>query len=289
MELQWPLILFTTFIAWSAGLLATQGICALRNESNASQMKALFASAALLAIGGVAVFFHLEHWERIFNGFGHLSSGITQEFIAVVIVAIVMVTIFAYLRRSSNDPHLPTWLSVLAIIAAVALLFSCGHSYMMAARPAWNSIFELVSLFGGACILGPASFAIISAREEMGSTVGTTMIVGSVVNIVSSAAYLATMSMASYTEFDATYFDPTAPAQPMIDVSSLNAFSGDALFASTLVIAGALAACIASLMAKKQPDKHIVWAAVSLVTALVSVVALRIVFYQLGVSVFAFY
>lgn len=289
MELQWPLILFTTFIAWSAGLLATQGICALRNEGNKSQMKSLVVSAVLLAVGGIAVFFHLQHWERIFNGFGHLSSGITQEFIAVVIVAIVMVIMFAYLRRNANDPHLPAWLSILAIIAAVALLFSCGHSYMMAARPAWNSVFEVVSLFGGACILGPASFAIISAKEEKGSTVGFATMAGSVVNVVFSVAYLVAMSMASYTEFDATYFDPTAPTQPMVDVSSLNAFSGDALLPSVLVIVGALAACVTAFMAKKQPDKRVAWAAVALAAALVSVVALRVVFYQLGVSVFAFY
>ena len=29
MELQWPLILFTTFVAWSAGLFGAQGAAAL--------------------------------------------------------------------------------------------------------------------------------------------------------------------------------------------------------------------------------------------------------------------
>ena len=34
----------------------------------------LVASVVLLVVGGVAVFFHLEHWERIFNGSGRPSS-----------------------------------------------------------------------------------------------------------------------------------------------------------------------------------------------------------------------
>ena len=48
-------------------------------------------SVPVVAAGGIAVFFHLEHFERIFNGFGHLTSGITQELIAIVLLAVVMV------------------------------------------------------------------------------------------------------------------------------------------------------------------------------------------------------
>ena len=33
MELQWPLILFTTLVAWSAGVFGTQAVLALRGEA----------------------------------------------------------------------------------------------------------------------------------------------------------------------------------------------------------------------------------------------------------------
>ena len=75
MELQWPLILFTTLLAWAAGLFGAQALYLLRGEGKRAQMPALIMSVVLLAVGGIAVFFHLEHWERIFNGFGHLTSG----------------------------------------------------------------------------------------------------------------------------------------------------------------------------------------------------------------------
>ena len=84
MELQWPLILFTTLLAWAAGVFGAQCLYALRGQGTRAQMPALITSAALLVVGGIAVFFHLEHWERIFNGFGHLTSGITQELIAII-------------------------------------------------------------------------------------------------------------------------------------------------------------------------------------------------------------
>ena len=53
MELQWPLILFTTLLAWSAGLFATQCVYALRGEAVKAQMPAWIVSAVLLVVGGV--------------------------------------------------------------------------------------------------------------------------------------------------------------------------------------------------------------------------------------------
>ena len=103
MELQWPLILFTTFVAWSAGLFGAQGAAALAGEGRRAQMPALIGSAALLAVGGIAVFFHLEHWERIFNGFGNPTSGITQELACIVVVGVLMVVAFVMLRRGAGD------------------------------------------------------------------------------------------------------------------------------------------------------------------------------------------
>ena len=85
MELQWPLILFTTLVAWSAGVFGCQGVLALAGAGKKSQQLLTVLSCVLLAASGVAVFFHLQHWERIFNGFGHLTSGITQELIAIVV------------------------------------------------------------------------------------------------------------------------------------------------------------------------------------------------------------
>ena len=92
MELQRPLILFTTFISASAGLFAAQGCYALAGDGRKAQLPALITSVVIMAIGGIAVFFHLTHPDRLLNGFGHITSGITQELIAIVSMFVVMVT-----------------------------------------------------------------------------------------------------------------------------------------------------------------------------------------------------
>ena len=61
MEMQWPLILFTLFMAWSAGVFGTAAVLALAGGGKRVQMPALVTSVVLLAVGGIAVFFHLEH------------------------------------------------------------------------------------------------------------------------------------------------------------------------------------------------------------------------------------
>ena len=164
MELQWPLILFTTLLAWAAGLFAAQCVWALRGKGARAQMPALIASAALLVVGGIAVFFHLEHWERIFNGFGHLTSGITQELIAIVVLAVVMVVYFVYLRRAGDEARVPAWLSAIGIVVAAILVIVMGHSYMMASLPAWDSVLQIASLLGAACGFGPATMAVLWPR-----------------------------------------------------------------------------------------------------------------------------
>ena len=166
MELQWPLILFTTLLAWAAGLFAAQCVWALRGKGARAQMPALITSAVLLVVGGIAVFFHLEHWERIFNGFGHLSSGITQELIAIVVLAVVMVVYFVYLRRGGDEAKVPAWLAAVGLVLAVVLVAVMGHSYMMASLPAWDSVLQIGSLLGAACGFGPATMAVLCAVKD---------------------------------------------------------------------------------------------------------------------------
>ena len=102
MELQWPLILFTTLTAWGCGVLGGAGALALKDAGKKSQQLLAILSCVLLAAGGIAVFFHLQHWERIFNGFGHITSGITLEFIGCIVFAVVLVLYFLMMRRAEE-------------------------------------------------------------------------------------------------------------------------------------------------------------------------------------------
>lgn len=298
MELQWPLILFTTFVAWPAGLFGTQGVAALAGEGRRAQMPALIASAALLAIGGIAVFFHLEHWERIFNGFGNPTSGITQELVCVVIVGILMVTAFVILWKGRADagaaagsPELPKWLAACMVTAAVALVLVTGHSYMMAARPAWDSLLGPLSLLGAACAAGPATFALIEAMrdEATGPALGLAALIGAAVNAVLTVAYLFAMEAAgaSYTEVG-YYFDPTHPTHGMEDMAALSPFAGESVAMVAVAIVAVVVPVVAAVLGRKSANWKL-WGALGVAGAVVGAVALRMAFYSVGASVYLFY
>ena len=292
MELQWPLIIFTTLLSWSAGLFAAQCACALKGEGTRAQMPAWILAAGLLVVGGVAVFFHLEHWERIFNGFGHLSSGITQELIGIVVLAIVAVVYLAFLRKDAT----PKWLAAAGIVAAAALVFVMGHSYMMAARPAWDSWFGVLSLLGAACAMGPATMAALIAKfdgsDEQGEKprfAGAASLAGNAVNAATTAAYVAAMALASASFANVgNYFDPTHPTYGMTDLSALSPFSGDALAMTAMAIVLAVAGLVCAFIGKKQ-DRQLVWGSAAVVCAFAGTVLLRVTFYIMGASVFMFY
>lgn len=297
MELQWPLILFTTLVAWSCGLFASQGILVLKGADTCSggkraQTVALVVSVVLLAAGGIAVFFHLQHWERIFNGFGHLTSGITQELIAIVVMAAVMVAYFVCLRKpeSATKP-----VAILAVASAVLLTCVMAHSYMMPARPAWDSVLWVVCVLGNACVLGPATMAVIAAacggdaKESASLTLW-----GAVINAVASAAFAAWMQLSGSAFTDVGFhYDPTHPTHGMLDVTgTVNIVSGDsaALFWVGVVVIGLAASVVCAALAKRaSASKAATWCACTCVAAVIGAVCMRVVFYNVGLSLFTFF
>ncbi len=286
MELQWPLILFTTFVAWCAGTFATQAYLGIKGVGKKAQFPCWITSAVLLVIGGVAVFFHLQHWERIFNGFGHITSGITQELIAIVILAIVALIYLGMLRK--NDGSVPAWTAWLAIIFSVVLVVVMGHSYMMEARPAWCNILWVISLLGASCIMGPATVAVICHYVgEDASTLGQPMFIGAIINAVASIAAAATINMAHVSQVG-NYYDLTHPMKD-ITATGMNIFGADSLVPTLImIIVGCIAPIVCAYMGKKSGNWK-VYGIAAAACAVVGAVALRVVFYLGGGSMFGIF
>lgn len=291
MELHWSLILFTSFVAWCAGAFSTQAYLALRGKGDKIQLISWITSAILLVVGGVAVFTHLQHWERIFNGFGHLTSGITQEFIAIVVIAVIALIYLVMIKR--NDGKVPAWVASLAIVASVVMVVVTGHSYMMEARPAWNNIVWILSLVGAACILGPATIAAICAfkgEDEALSVLNPVIIGGSVLNAIASVAALLSVGMAKAVEVG-YYYDLTHPMKDITATySGLNVFAGDsALFSiAGVIIVGAIAPIACAVLGKKTGNWK-VFGTTAAACAFIGALCLRAVFYLAGISIFNFY
>ena len=235
MELQWPLILFTTLVAWSAGVFGTQAVLALRGEAPKAQLSCWITAAVLLAAGGIAVFFHLEHFERIFNGFGHLTSGITQELIAIVVLAVALVC------------------------------------------------------------------AIVKEPVRLAATVA---LIGAAVNAVTTIVYAVTLQFleGSFTTVG-YYSDPTMPTAPLVDVTAVgNVFTGELapLMWIGVILVGAVVPLIAALLEKRSgatpaadgtavASRAELWMAVAVIAAVIGAICMRVVFYELGASVFMLY
>ena len=289
MEIQIPLVLFIAFCAVSAGIFATQAVYALRGEAKEIQVPSLIASFVSLVIGGVAVLFHLAQPLHIFNGFGNPTSGITQELIAIVVLVVVMLVYLILLRRNENQ--VPKWCAVVAIIVALVLDIVCAHSYMMASRPAWNSILQVLSVIGGSCAAGPACVAAIAAfkKVEFSEKASMVVLIGAIIGCVTTIVFLiALAATGGALTTMGTYIDPTNPTAPVFDAAAVSPFSGEALAPSVIAILGSLVAIVAAYLGTKN-GHWALYGPVAAVAALVAIVALRITFYVLGVSVYNFY
>lgn len=296
MHLQWELMVFTLFVCLSAGVFAVQGILAFLGKGEKIQLPALAVSLVSLGIGGVGSFLHLEHWERIFNGFGHLTSGITQELIAIAVFVVALVVYFVMLRKS-EDGKPPKWCGIMALVLAIALVVVMAHSYNMVARPVWNTpllwLYYLVNAaFYGA--LGVAAIAGIK-RDASVSVAAKLALVAGIVQVLATAAYVGVFMMAadSFTEIG-NHFDPTLPNRAMVDPASIfnGIYAGEnaVLFWLGVVVLGLLVPVALAVVAqKKEGGAAAGFAGGALVCALAGGMCFRVILYILGLSVFMFY
>ena len=294
MELQWPLILFTTLLAWAAGLFAAQCVWALRGKGARAQMPALITSAVLLVVGGIAVFFHLEHWERIFNGFGHITSGITLEFIGVIVFMICL-AVFFLMGRRAEDGEAPKWCGVFAMIVGAGMTAVTGDSYLMPALPVWDTPLLVVFYLCNMLAMGGIALLIIGAAvksvdgEDFASK---TALVGLAVQLVVLIAYAASITFGadSYAELG-MYFDPTLPDVAMVDVAAVvNVLGGTyapMFWAGAIVLGTIVPAVVVFLGKKANSEKKLGFYIAAIVCLMAGGIMWRCITYLVALHAFA--
>ena len=299
MEMHWPLMFFTLFLCLGGGIFGLQGVLVLLGKGARVQLALLITSVVCIALGGAASFLHLQHWERVFNGFGHLTSGITQEMIAIVVFVGAAVVYFAMLRKAGTD-GLPKWCGIMALLACLLLVFTMAHSYNMAARPLWNTFlhwlfYEVNALFLGS--FGLFLIAAIKADDEVLSFVKKLALAGLIAQLLITAVYLlyAYLITGSYSSFG-YMFDPVHPTQALQDPAAALAsiFSGSEalLFWLGVVVIGLAVPAAAVLVARKnrwESNGLAVLAGGGLAGALAGGICFRAILYILGFSVFMYF
>ena len=289
MEAQWPLIIFTLFVCLTCGIFGAMSILALKGQGRQLQFTSLISATVSLAIGGFGAFLHLEHWERIFNGFGHITSGITQELIGCVALAVIIVAWFVVLRGGKEIPKALAWIT---LAVAVLMLVATGHSYLMPARPAWG-IALIVFYVANACLLGAVAMWLISIMKKDEASEGSSIqfaIVGSVVQLAAMAVYTIACSMTKFADFG-FYADPTSMTTAPTHVDSLLAImvSGDGALMFWCSIACAVVALVCAIAAKKKVGASKPYMIIAVIVAIASSILFRVLFYQLGFAMVLLY
>lgn len=302
MEVQYPLVFFTLFLCLTAGVLTFQGWMLFKGTGTRRFHEvALIVELVALVAGGISSFLHLHHWERIFNGFGHLTSGITQELIGIVVTFIVMVIIFVMLRKSTataeNGEHLvPKWVGILALVVGIAMGFVCAHSYFMVSRPAWSNFTLYLFYYSSEFILGAVGIWMVAAATKQDDAVTGQLARLSFIAGLASAAvilicgfYYTTISFYDVgIAFHTT--NPTAPAaDPTGTLASPIMGSQALLFWGGAIVVGSLVAAVLGFLKWRKPQGALPYAVISLVCALAGGICFRIVLYAVGVAYYVYF
>lgn len=300
MEIMVPLIIFTTFICMSCGVLFAQGALTAKGEGARTQMLSLVISALLMVIGGIGVFFHLQHWERIFNGFGHITSGITQELIGVVLMAAVIVVFFLMVRRDGNGVA-PAWCGWLAMAVSLLMVFVMAHSYMMPSIPVWNNVPYVLFFVANMLAVGAIAGALLSRMKasfkaaELCERASVAVLVVYALVIGVCVAYNTMLGDSAYAQVG-YYFDPTLPdvavVNPAAVLISVVAGENALLFWGGVVVLGVavpLALMVLQTRRKSCPAAATGMLGAALACLVAGGVCWRVLLYIVAISAFAIF
>ena len=294
MEIQWPLILFTFFNCLAGGIFLMQGILTLAGKGKGMQLASCVSSIVALAVGGIAVFLHLQNPLRMLNGFGHITSGITIELIFVIVFAVAVVLYFLFMRRSEEGVA-PKWCAVVAIVVSLALPFATGESYVMSSIPVWDTLLLPLYYVVATVLLGGLSALVIAGATKCEDGVklsATVAFVGAIVCAVITIVYAVSISGMGehYTDME-YYFDPTLPDVSMRQSEQITGaiLAGEHALAFWLgtIIVGCVVPAILAFLAmggKVASDKALVPGIIGVACAIVGTLVWRVLLYEVAVN-----
>jgi anaerobic dimethyl sulfoxide reductase subunit C (anchor subunit) len=153
MDIQWPLVFFTLLTGLGAGTFAVVAAGEWRGKSERTRMPGAITALVALFAGGVASTFHLGHLERIFNALGHFGSGIMLEMLLVGLTGLAAL-VYIVMLRTGYSAQIRKIVAAIGLVFAVITSFAVGYSYVLPARPAWNTLLLPLVYLASAVVLG---------------------------------------------------------------------------------------------------------------------------------------
>lgn len=183
----------------SSGILVFLGIGEIKGAFKPVRFGLAVAALALLALGGIASTFHLGHIDRAFHILGNMGSGLSKELFAVAFTGIVTIVYAVLVRKDFLGAAKIT--GIIALVAGIALPLVAGASFMMPARPAWDSFTLPLMYLGTGLGMGFALSAAVtcSKGDAADAPLATRLaIVGVIFSIASVIAYVAWIALAPF-------------------------------------------------------------------------------------------
>jgi anaerobic dimethyl sulfoxide reductase subunit C (anchor subunit) len=285
MSIEWALVGFTLFVGLSVGTFG--GVVATEWWGKATEVRLPGAIAALvaLAIGGFSSVLHLGHPERIFGALGHPTSGIFMESLMLGLFGLDILAYLIAMRRDASDQRRKT-IATIGMVPAILLAFAVGDTYVLASRPAWDTLILPVIYLVSAGVMGCFSLSVLIARTKVVETIATTTAAVNRVTVyalgvqtVLLIAYLVHLAIAPYADASR---------------SATRVLAGDLapLFWIGLVLIGLLApAMLTTLLGRKKAENltPLSSAQLGLLCVLVAGVAFRVMMFSLGSSIRHFF
>lgn len=284
MEIQWPLLVFSVLLGITSGSFVFLGIGEIKGKFAEIRFTGALIGLLCLAVGGIASVFHMGHPERATHLLGNLGSGLSMELFTVAIMGIVSII---YLVLAKKDyPGARKAFGIIAAILGLVLPIVAGMSYVIAARPAWNSFTLPLMYLGAGLAMGMLLMAGLvllrgNAKED-GKFAAQLALVGVVAMVLTSLAYIIWIAFAPF---------------PASSRSIERLVSGDIapLFWVGVVAIGLVVPTALSALAFVKTGKDSVSAAsfstlgayvfAACACSVVGAVALRVIMYGVGTSV----
>lgn len=263
MEIQWALVLFTVISGAGAWLFAFSMLgYLLKKDATPSKMETIVAFV-LVAVGGCMSVLHLSHVDRILEALNHPTSGIFVEAAMIGVLCVILAVYFVLLVRGSSEKA-RTAVGVLGLLVGMVFTYACGSSYMMEARPAWQTVALPLAYFGTAASAGAGLNLLLKAVQKRdGATVsfaGLLAVVGGALGLVLAAAFC--LAAGVY---------------------------GDAVVWAVVLFAALAVEIVCGAVALKQPKSALALGVVACVAGVAAAIALRVAMWLIGTPFMDFF
>lgn len=279
MAIQWPLLIFSVLLGVSSGAMIFAGIGEIKGRFKNVRFILGVVAFAAVAVGGCASAFHLGHPERALHILGNMGSAFSRELFAVGAMAVVSL-VYAVLAKKSFEDAAKVF-GIIGAVVGVVLPLVAGATYVMAARPVWDTFLLPVMFLGtgvGMGFLLACVLVFMKGDEDDKRFALTLALAGVVVMAVAMVLYVAWIAMAPHADESR---------------SIMRLVAGDLALAFWLgvVVVGIVAPIAVVVLVRKKLAANgaadsaagMLWAA--FVCAIAGNVALRVIMYLVATSV----